>query len=209
MKKFLAVIAVLLLCVSLCEARSKFVEFPTVGVCTGSYVRYRANPDTESDIWGRLNVDDKVIIDGQTVVDGELWYEILPSNAQDSAFVFGKYIVPYYDEEIQQSEIGKFIIKILLTYAPYKDNDYYDEYESGPEVKRRYDEKGWLVRVEAWKTGCSFGDVKIGDNVSVLSDKLGEPDSMSDSAWRYIAGSSTLLTFNIKDGKIVRMIYEE
>ena len=209
MRKIFAVaVAFVVMCVTVCEAASRFVAFPTVGVCTGSYVRYRSNPDTESDIWGRLSVGEKVIVDGQTAVDGEIWYEILPKNAQDSAFVFGKYLVPYYDEEIQQSTIGKMIIEILLTYAPNLDNDYYDE-DNSPEVKRFYGDDGWLLRVEAWNSGSKFGEIEIGDNVSKLTKILGEPDSESSSEWRYIAGEFGSVTFRIKDGKITRMIFDE
>ena len=208
MRKILAVIFAFIMCVSACEAGGRFAAFPTVGVCTGSYVRYRANPDTDSDIWGRLQVGEKVIVDGQTSVDGEIWYEILPKNAQDSAFVFGKYLVPYYDEEIQQSPVGKMIIKILQTYAPYLDDDYYDE-DNSPEVKRFYGDDGWLVKVEAWNPGSNFGEIGIGDNASKLTEILGEPDSESRTERRYIAGEFGSITFRIKDGKITRMIYED
>ncbi len=86
------------------EAATKFVAFPTVRVCTEANVRYRGNPDTDSDIWGRLNVGEKVIVEGQTAVDGKICYEISPKNAQDSAFVFGKYLIPYYDNVNTQPE---------------------------------------------------------------------------------------------------------
>jgi len=215
MKRSLIVMLIVLLCSTICYGRERFAAFPTIGVCTGSYVRYRAEPNTDADIWGRLQNGDKVIVVGQTVVDGEIWYEILPSNAQDSAFVYGKYLKPYYDENTQQSRAGKLIMDILQVYSPYKDNDYYSEY-GGEEVKRKYGRDGWLRRVEAWKSGCSFGNdadtdknINIGDNVSKLEKVLGEPDDMSGSEWIYTAGDYATLTFRVRDGKIVRMIYEE
>ena len=143
-KIFTAIIMFMLTAVPAMPAE-RFVAFPTIGVCTGSYVRYRSEPNTDADIWGRLQAGERVIVDSLTAVDGEIWYEILPKNAQDSAFVFGKYLVPYYDEEIQQSSVGKMIIKVLQTYCPYKDYDYYGEFNY-PEVKRDYDRQGWLER---------------------------------------------------------------
>ena len=209
MRKILAVaVAFVVMCVPVCEAATRFVTFPTVGVCTGSSVRYRARPDTKSDIWGRLNVGEKVIVDGKTSVNGETWYKILPKDMQDSAFVFGKYLVPYYDEEIQQSPIGKMIIEILLTYAPYLENDYYDE-DNSPEVKRFYGDDHWLHKVEAWNPGSNFGEIEIGDNIDKLTEILGEPDSESNSELRYIAGEFGAITFKVKNGKITRMIFDE
>ncbi|MBR1439039.1 MAG: hypothetical protein IJ587_10940, partial [Synergistaceae bacterium] len=108
----------------------------------------------------------------------------------------------------QQSPVGKTMIEILQTYAPYRDDDYYDE-DNSPEVKRFYGDDGWLVKVEAWNPGCNFGEIEIGDNVSKLTEILGEPDSESSSEWRYIAGEFGSITFRIKNGKITRMIFDE
>ena len=214
MRKILAVVAVFILCVSACEARTRFVDFPTLGVCTGSYVRYRGEPNTDADIWGRLSEGERVIVAGQTAVNGEIWYEILPKNAQDSAYVFGKYLVPCFDEELQRSAFNKMIIDVLQTYCPYEDADYWGEYDGEfdyPEIKRKYNRKGWLSRVELWNPSehFGFGDIRIGDNVSKLRDILGEPDSETGSQWRYMAGSYAAFTFRVRDGKITRMIYEE
>ena len=38
---------------------------------------------------------------------------------------------------------------------------------------------------------------------------LGEPDELSSSEYRYLAGDYAVFTFKIQDGKITRMIYEE
>lgn len=215
MRKILAVIIMSLLGTTIpAMCAEKFAAFPTVGVCTGSYVRYRVEPNTDADIWGRLSVGEKVIVDGQTVVDGEIWYDILPKNAQESAFVFGKYLVPCYDEELQRSPFSKLIVDVLQTYCPYEDDDYWGEYDGEfeyPEIKRRYNKQGWLARVELWKPSkdFGFGDIHIGDSVSKLREILGEPDSDTGSAWQYMAGNYAVFTFSVRDGKIVRMIYEE
>ena len=215
MKRLILAVLIALLLVSFAEGVGKFAAFPTVGVCTGDSVRYRAKPDTKSEIWGSLSLNEKVIVDGQKVIDGETWYEILPKDAQDSAYVYGKYLAPYFDEEAQKSPVHAMVIDILQVYSPYEDNDYYTEY-GGEEVKRNYDKSGWLVRVEAWKPGCSFGNdgqdesknITIGDDVSKLTKLFGEPNMKSDSEYEYTAGTSSL-TFKTENGKITRMIYED
>lgn len=215
MKRVILAVLIALLPVSFAEGAGKFAAFPTIGVCTSDSVRYRSQPDTKADVWGRLRKGDKVIVDGQRVVRGETWYEILPSDAQDSAYVYGKYLKPYYDESTQRSRAGKLILDVLQVYSPYEEYDYYDEY-GGPEVRRKYNREGWLVRVEAWKPGCSFGNdadedknISIGDYIGKLNKILGEPDKMNGSEWIYNAGDYATFTFRIKDGKITRMIYED
>ena len=215
MKRIILAVLIALLLVSFAEGAGKFAAFPTIGVCTGDSVRYRAKPDTNAEIWGSLSKNMKVIVESQKAADGETWYEISPKDAQEFAYVYGKYLVPYFDEEAQKSPVNKMVIDILQVYSPYEDNDYYTEY-GGEEVKRTYDKSGWLVRVEAWKKGCSFGNdgqdesknITIGDDVSKLAKIFGEPDRKSDSECEYTAGSSSL-TFKFENGKITRMIYED
>ena len=215
MKRIILAVLIALLLVSFAEGAGKFAAFPTIGICTGDSVRYRAKPDTNAEIWGSLSKNMKVVVESQKVVDGETWYEISPKDAQDTAYVYGEYLVPYFDEEAQKSPVNKMVIDILQVYSPYEDNDYYTEY-GGEEVKRTYDKSGWLVRVEAWKKGCSFGNdgqdesknITIGDDVSKLAKLFGEPDNKSDSECEYTAGTSSL-TFKIENGKITRMIYED
>ncbi len=215
MKRIILAMLIALLLVSFAEGAGKFAAFPTIGVCTGDSVRYRAKPDTNAEIWGSLSKNMKVVVESQKVIDGETWYEIKPKDAQEMAYVYGKYLVPYFDEEAQKSPVNKMVIDILQVYSPYEDEDYYTEY-GGEEVKRTYDKSGWLVRVEAWKKGCSFGNdgqdesknITIGDDISKLAKLFGEPDRKSDSECEYTAGSSSL-TFKIENGKITRMIYED
>ncbi|MBR0278861.1 MAG: hypothetical protein IJQ75_02625 [Synergistaceae bacterium] len=42
------------MCSTVCYGGERFSAFPTVGVCTGSNVRYRSQPNTNADIWGSL-----------------------------------------------------------------------------------------------------------------------------------------------------------
>ena len=194
--------AILAVC-SVCEAKARFAALPAIGMCTGDYVRYRGQPNTKAGIYGRMHNGEKVIVESRTSVKGVTWYEILPYGTQNVAFISGKYITPCYDEGVQRSPAGRLIPEIHKQYY------YYDDFnEDGPEIKCTYRDE-WLVRVEIWDTENSFGDVKVGDKVSKLNQFLGEPDELSSSEYRYIAGDYAVFTFKIHDGKITRMIYEE
>ena len=86
-KIFISLVVVLALSAA-AEAREKFVKFPALGVCSGTYVRYREDPDTESEILGRLNEPDRVIVLGQTSNNGQLWYEIENPKDDNTACLF-------------------------------------------------------------------------------------------------------------------------
>lgn len=205
MRKVLAVLAVLI-CSSFCEARERFITFPALGKCTGKYVRYREAPDIDSKILGRLNKPERVIVLGRTAVNGQIWYEIEDPKSDKTAFVFGKYIVPYYNETAQQSPIVKLIVNILHTYGITEEQSkFYD----GPKVNTDYNEIGELAAVEAWKNGSVFGEICIGDDVKVLEEILGEPDIKRNTDWAYKAGKNTVVGFLLEDGKIRKMIYSE
>ena len=205
MRKVLAVLVVILAFSSVSEARERFVVFPGLGTCTGTYVRYRADTDTEAEIIGRLNTPDRVIVLGQTAIDGQIWYEIEDPRNDGTAFVFGKYIVPVYEESSQRTEAAKMIVNILQNYGITREkSDLYD----GPEARRRYSEDNYLYEVDARKKGCSFGDISIGDDAESLEELLGEPESQTDTKWEYRV-EDTILTFWVEDGRITRMRYED
>ncbi|MBQ4469377.1 MAG: SH3 domain-containing protein [Synergistaceae bacterium] len=95
MKKLFAAIILLCLLSSGAFAAAKFRDFPAQGVCTGDYVRYRTDPDTDADIVGRLFKGDRVTVLSQTSVYGEIWYEIEDPEDEDSTvWVYGDYIRP-------------------------------------------------------------------------------------------------------------------
>lgn len=201
----LAIIAaIVMIFTSPVYAVEKFINFPAIGQCTGTYVRYRSDPDTESEILGRLNAPERVVVFGQTAVDGEVWYEIGNPHGQDSAFVFGKYIRPLFNATSQQSQLHKLIFDILMEYGLTEEHDDYD----GPNIRRKYDKSGNLVKIEAWREGCTFGDISIGDDVSKLEEVIGTPEHWDEEEWEYEL-EDVEITFQLKNGKITRMIYEE
>ena len=184
----------------------RFVIFPALGSCNGTYVRYRDNPDTEGEILGRLNKPERVIVLGQTANDGEIWYEIEDPRADGTAFVFGKYIEPVYDETTQQGEAYRMIVSVIQAYGitPERANFY-----GGPKVQAEYKDGLGLVKLEARNDGCTFGDVNIGDDTARLREILGEPDIMSASEWEYRVETDTVLLFRLNGGRIASMIYED
>lgn len=206
MHKFTAMLVMLLMSSFACEASERFITFPALGKCTGTYVRYREDPDTESEILGRLNKPERVIVLGQTAVDGQIWYEIEDPRSDSTAFVFGKYIVPFYNETAQTDEIVKLITKIFQNYGITKEKA---KFYTGPKVNTEYNEYGGLAALEAWNKGSAFGDIHIGDDVSVLKNILGEPAIKRDSDWAYKAGDNIIIGFLLENGKIRKMIYSE
>ena len=206
MRKVLAVVVVILVICSVCEAADKFAAFPTLGICTGTSVRYREKPDTESKILGLLNIPDRIVVRAQKEADGGVWYEIEDPKTDKTGYVFGTYISPVFDETSQKKATIKMIVKIVQTYGitPEKGKLY-----SGPEAKTDYNHANFLAEVYADSKGCAFGDVRIGDPVSKLEDTLGKPDVQNASEWEYRVGINTILSFRFKDGKITRMMYKE
>ena len=206
MRKVLAVLVVILVMCSVCEADEKFAAFPTLGICTGTSVRYREKPDTDSKILGMLNIPDRIVVLGQKEADGGVWYEIEDPKADKKGFVFGTYISPVFDETSQKKETVKMLVKILQQYGitPEKGKSY-----SGPEVKKDYNHNDFLAEVYADGKGCSFGDIHIGDTAAKLQEILGSPDVKNISEWEYRIGINTILSFRFKDNKITRMMYKE
>ena len=142
MRKVWAVLAVILAVCSVCEAKSRFAALPTIGMCTGDYVRYHAQPNTKAEFYERMHNGEKVIVESRTSVKGEIWYEISPYGTQDIAYISGKYLTPCYDEDVQRSSAGRLIPEIHKVYYYYDDSN-----EDGPEFECTYRDE-WLVRVE-------------------------------------------------------------
>ena len=206
MRKILAVLVVIFAVCSVCEADEKFAAFPTLGICTGSSVRYREAPDTEAKILGVLNVPERIVVRGQKTTDGGVWYEIEDPKADKIGYVFGTYISPVFDETSQKKETVKMLVKILQQYGitPEKGKMY-----SGPAVKTDYNHNNFLAEVYADSKGSSFGEIKIGDTAAKLQEILGSPEVKNVSEWEYRIGINTILSFRFKDNKITRMMYKE
>lgn len=105
-------IALLLQSFSPASAAWNFAVYPGIGECTGTSVRYRDAPGTSSNVVGRLNDPDRVIVRGSRNVGGELWYEIEHPKGEGLAFVSGKYIRPLFAEDVQETDTYKLVVRI-------------------------------------------------------------------------------------------------
>ena len=203
-KVFVSVIIVFLLA-SFIEARDKFVRFPALGYCVGTYVRYREAPDTDSEILGRLNKPDRVIIIGQSTIQGQLWYEIEDPDSDGTAFVFGKYIQPVYGEAEQKTTAYEVVVNILQNYGINKTKA---KFYSGPKPRARYTDN-YLSFLEVSKTGNAFDNISIGDDIDSLIDSMGAPDmNDGEEILEYNVNEDTVIRFILEDGKIIRMVFE-
>ena len=204
MRKIFVTLVMLLICVTPSCAAERFVKFPAIGVCTGTYVRYREDPDTESEILGRLNTPDRVIVLGRTSVGGDTWYEIEDPRGDRPAYVFGKYIVPVFSEKIQRSKTYALMVDILQNFGITRDRaEFYD----GPKVKTRYTDD-YLTFIDATRQGTMFGEISIGDDRDKVESILDDPEVDDEDMLDYRLDVETGVRFIFEDGKITRMVFE-
>lgn len=64
------------------EART-FVEYPTLGECAGNNVRIRSKPSTNSEIVGKLDEYDKIVVLGRIKAQSGVWYYYNHENGED------------------------------------------------------------------------------------------------------------------------------
>ena len=200
MRKFLAFV-ILLFLPEVSEASERFVTFPAIGTCTGTYVRYRKKPYTDSKILGRINKPQNVIVLSQKKLNGEIWYEIEDPERDSKAWVFGKYIEPLFSEISQKNKLYPVMVNIMQTYGI---NSSKGNASTNAEKEYRHDN---LVCVEASKKGNSFGNIRIGDTEKKLTDALGIPDRKQGNRCEYICGDDFRIAFFAENGKIYRMLF--
>lgn len=203
-----------------------FVDFPTYAHCTGNNVRLREDPDTGSEILGKLNEFDVVIVLKKLVVDGDTWYEVDHPTKKGNAFVFGKYLEAFYEENKQSEPLHKLLMNLYLTYGytPEKAVALY-----GRPRKREREVVGadsfekitmeWnthnveyldksLTSVEVLKGNKPFGNIRIGDSAEKVERAFGKPYKKEEDTLTYQEGEMTYITFNLKDGKVRSMYYQ-
>lgn len=205
MKKFLAVLAAVLLLSAPSFAAAKFVSSPSLGVCTGDYVRYREDSDTNAEIVGRLNTSDKVIVYNHVKSNGEVWHEIDDPRGSGLAYVFGKYVVPAFSENVQKGKPYELMIEVLQVYGLTRERGKLYE---GPKARVKYDDKGYLTYLEVERQGCAFGDIKIGDDRAKVKEVLNDPDSIRGNILVYEVDDDTEFNFILEDGQVAKMSFK-
>ncbi len=183
------------------SAFASFTNFPAFGICTATNVRIREDPDTSNStrVVGRLDGSERVIILSQTSIDGESWYEIdmsLKNFTNDSvddsekvetAWVFGNFITPLYDDERLQENIMKLLLHLNQNHA------------NNPNAKFK---SGWLTSLRISKGDIMAKALRIGDSITTLTNFLGKPDRRNNEKYIYRADDNTSLSFTIRNGKI-------
>ena len=189
------------------EARI-FVEYPTLGECTADNVRIRTEPNTNSEIIGKLNEYDKIIVLRKVKSGNNLWYEVENPTGEGEAYVFGKYLLPAYRQEFQRSKGAKFLTDIRLTYGSTPERML--ALSSKPKKLTRsnhdtgfpvvigdwgdyrvfywdtVDERaGYLKSLEVKSGNKPFGSIHIGDSTEKLLRELGSPANKSKNLWEY------------------------
>ena len=225
-------IAILFLClfalasVAVADSPNKFENFPTLGRCTGSGVRLREDPGTDSEILGKLNRDDSVVVLDRFITDGDVWYEVDHPTQEGSAFVFGKYLEAVYAENYQDNPLHKLIMQLYLTYGitPEKAVSLFGKPKN---EKRDTIGGGEYERVSmSWKN-CSveyvnnlltsvvisggdkaFGNIKIGDSTDKLIQNFGEPSDQSTGAYSYQESEIVYINFDVDKNRVKNMSYQ-
>lgn len=185
-----------------------FVEYPTLGECTGNNVRIRSEPDKNSEIVGKLDEYDKIIVLNKIKSGNDSWYEVDNPKSDGTAYVFGKYLVPAYKQKFQRSKAAKILTDMRLTYGSTSEKVLALSGETGEITRRKsetdfpllivdcgdfralywdtYEEKpGSLKSLEVKRGNKSFGNIRIGDSSDKLLRELGKPTNKTNSSWEY------------------------
>lgn len=195
--------------------------YPDTGICVGDSVRLRADPDTESEIVGRLNKGDWIITLEETSVDGQKWYEVDHPTQEGTAWVSARYIETYKGYEIGTPAYN-MSIQIMMTFGLRAEKARALLGDPDRELEDRGDKKileygdcrivyveGRLQSVEVFERSLAFGSLKVGDSESKLTKALGSPAEKARGDWRYEIDPNGRLTFTVDNGKIVHMSWEE
>lgn len=188
------------------EART-FVEYPTLGECTGNNVRIQSKPSTNSEIVGKLDEYDKIVVLGRIKAQSGVWYEVDNPTGEGEAYVFGKYLVPAYRQEFQRSKGAKLLTDIRLTYGPTPEKMLALSGKPRKLTRRDRDDipfvigdwgdyrvfywdtveerAGYLKSLEVKSGSKPFGNIFIGDSTNKLRRELGDPKNESDTLWEY------------------------
>ena len=203
-----------------------FQSFPTLGHCTGNSVRLREDPSTESEILGKLNMGDTVVVLDKFIAEGDVWYEVDHPWEPGSAFVFGKYLEASYLENHQDNPLHKLTMQLYLDYGitPEKAEKLLGKPKSknretiGADSLERINFDfgnysleyldGTLTSVNIKRGKKSFGNIKIGSDSSELVDAFGEPKDKEENLYVYQESEMVYITFELKNQKVSSMNYQ-
>ncbi len=208
------------------------IDYPTFGICSGNSVRLRDNPGTDSNVIGRADKNDQLILLGERTINGDTWYHAANPNNSGTGWISGQFVNVYTGKEagtpafkMSMAVRAYFGIKpakaLEVLGSPDKiTNDTFFFDPAGRELKEdTYEYSGCILRyvegrlrhVEVFGTGLNFGDLLIGDSREKLIGILGKPreDENSDSLNYEITSINEAFLFELEDGAITRMTWDE
>ena len=222
-----SLIAVLFSSVAYADRIPLPVNFPTLGQCTGNSVRLREDPNTDSEILGKLNMNDSVVVLDKFITDGETWYEVDHPTEPGSAFVFGKYIEATFAENYQDNPLHKLIMNLYLTFGitpekalklAGKPKSREDETIGGSDgferVRMEFNDfrleyvADFLMGVSVDKGKKSFGAIKIGDSAEKVINTFGTPTDDSPNNLMYQESEMVYINFELQNRKVSHMHYQ-
>ena len=223
---FALLIVFLISSAAFADRAPKFQSFPTLGRCTGNSVRLREDPNTESEILGKLNDNDVVVVIDKFITDGNVWYEVDHPTEEGSAFMFGKYLEAIYLEDHQENPLHKLIMQLYLDFGMTPEKAL--KISSKPKSRNReiigadkiervnldfgsYSLEylgGSLTGLDIKGGKKSFGDIQIGDEAEKVINALGKPNNRSEEEISYQEGEFTYITFALKNEKVSHMNYQ-
>ncbi len=217
-------------CLSFAGTACGSIDYPTLGTCTGSNVRLRDNPGTNSNIIGKANNGDEFIVLGERRVNGDIWYAVDHPAEPGTLWISGQYLDLYNGDKFE-SPVFTMSMKIRKDYGirPEKARELLGQPKRSQcerfffdpaqkiltEETLRYDGltlryiDGMLRDVSVTKKGYAFGKLNVGESRQMVIDILGRPEHEDDTTLTYEVSPVETLTFRCKDAEIVAMTWEK
>ena len=206
------------------------IIFPALGVCTGSNVRLRESPGTNSEIIGKVNESDRLVILGERKFKGDLWYSVDNPKEEGIAWIISRY-GDIASEDGERTPAVDIAINVRMNFGirpekakillgkPLKDKRGKFFFESANQnlseeiltyrgCTLRYIENN-LRHVEVTRQGYNFDEFKIGDSQEKLIQNIGDPSDKAGNVWIYNITPIEVLEFTIENNVIVKMEWNE
>ena len=207
-------------------------NYPALALCTGSSVRLRDNPGTNSEILARADKGDVLVLLKDQSVNGDIWYAADNPAAEGTVWISGQFVDIYSSNNNKPAY--KLALDIRMNYGlkPEKARVLYGEPAEVARDKFFFDPAGKelteevliyknfelryvenrLRHVEVSGAGAAFGNLLIGQESGEVVKALGTPTARAedDSSFTYeiTPNESFLFEFD-EDGIITHMTWDE
>ena len=208
------------------------VNYPALALCTGSSVRLRDNPGTDSEILARADKGDMLVLLKDQSVNGDIWYAADNPVAEGTVWISGQFVDIYSNNNGKPAY--KLALDVRMNYGlkPDKARALYGEPDEVTRDKFFFDPAGKelteevliyknfelryvenrLRHVEILKGGAAFGSLMLGQEADDVVKALGAPTvrAEDDTSFTYevTPNESFLFEFD-EDGIITHMTWDE